>query len=401
MPPPKKRPPLTHFLCLPLTGCQGAAQWKASLRRITNDVVANCPVLTSTSTSTPNSIPASTVKDNGGEESSIPVKAIRPLGTLHLTIGVMSLKGEGRVEGAVECLRELDLGGLLGDAKEGGPRDVRGKDDGEGSRSACNSAMDPAGRATLSGDPTAKAVNIDVTSLLRTDGAKQHSETMTATDFPSAPAQHDQNASFPPPLTLSFTGLKSMQSPKSTSLLYAPPTDTTGRLYPFCQSLKDRFTAEGFMAEEERALKLHATILNTIYAGKVYLSKKLVQGPDGRFGVAEVKKSDDGDESGDEHHEDEQVSRNPADGEELVEGRKERTSVKAEVPKGKKKGKKKKQVVKFDARDLIKRYVDFEWAKDVRIEKVAICEMGAKKMTDEKGEVVGEEYTEIASVPLP
>ena len=398
MPPPKKRPPLTHFLCLPLTGGPAVPQWRASLRRFGDDVAADCAVGASTaisgsttapstfkstsasasaSASTPNSNLSTTVNGKEGEGNKIPVKAIRPLGTLHLTIGVMSLKEERRVEGAVECLRGLDLGGFLGGAKQTtrqeGDVEQRGK-----------YPMDTARREMSSGDSATKAEVIDGKSILSTREAMQPPEGSIGTGSP------------PPPLTLSFTGLKSMQSPKSTSFLYVPPTDTTGRLYPFCQSLRDHFTAEGFIFEEDRALKLHATILNTIYAGKVFPSKKLVQGPDGRFGVAEVEASGGGDEEGGEHHEQGQVSGKSADEEELLEGRKEGTE-----PKGKKKGERKKQVVKFDARELMKRYVDFVWAQDVRIEKVAICEMGAKKMTDEKGEVVGEEYTEVASFPLP
>ncbi len=55
---------------------------------------------------------------------------------------------------------------------------------------------------------------------------------------------------------------------------------------------------------------------------------------------------------------------------------------------------------KIDASALIGRYKDYEWAKDVRIERVAICEMGAKKITE--GEVVVDQvYTEVASVQLP
>ena len=55
---------------------------------------------------------------------------------------------------------------------------------------------------------------------------------------------------------------------------------------------------------------------------------------------------------------------------------------------------------KFDARELVERYREFEWARDVRMEKVSICEMGAKKVLE--GEVVVDQvYTEVASVPLP
>ncbi|KAL8981434.1 MAG: hypothetical protein Q9205_003776 [Flavoplaca limonia] len=378
--PPKKRPQLTHFLCLPLTGPKAVPQWQASLRKFEDDVkgmgdVATSPVahpgtnstftphlpFESTSVSAPTSNPVSTSiststsasthsttapsKENGkgkAKDSDIPVKAIRPLGTLHLTIGVMSLKEEGRLEGAVELLKGIDLGALL--------RDAGKKEDGEG---------------------------VDTTST---------STTLPISPLP--PSQPNKNAS-PPPLTLSFTGLHSMHSPKSTSFLYTPPTDSNDRLYPFCQALRDRFATEGFMVDKERALKLHATVLNTIYADKVSPSKKLMQGADGRFGLVKMDVGAVEEKLEEEYQEHDQEA-----GEEELESRPSK-------PRGKGRSKGKKRIVKFDARGLLERYKEFEWVKDVKIEKVAICEMGAKKVIDGKGVVVGEEYTEVASVSLP
>ncbi|KAL8891588.1 MAG: hypothetical protein Q9192_005717, partial [Flavoplaca navasiana] len=372
--PPKKRPPLTHFLCLPLTGPKAVPQWQASLRKFVDDVKGMSDVATSsvahpgtnttsaphlpfesTSVSAPTSTSPSTStqcatapnKDKGkgkarAKDSGIPVKAIRPIGTMHLTVGVMSLKEEGRLEGALELLKGLNLGVLLQDPEK--------REDGEG---------------------------VDTTST---------STTLPISPLP--PSQSNQNAS-PPSLTLSFTGLQSMHSPKSTSFLYTPPTDSTGRIYRFCQALRDRFATEGFMVDEERALKLHATVLNTIYADKVSQSKKLVQGADGRFGVVKTDEGAMEENLGEEYQEHDQEAR-----EEELESRPSK-------PRGRGRSKGKKKIVKFDARELLERYKEFEWANDVRIEKVAICEMGAKKMIDERGEVVGEEYTEVASITSP
>ena len=55
--------------------------------------------------------------------------------------------------------------------------------------------------------------------------------------------------------------------------------------------------------------------------------------------------------------------------------------------------------LKIDAQALLDMYADFVWAKDVVLDRIAICEMGAKQRV-ENGVVVGEEYTEVASVPL-
>ena len=128
-----------------------------------------------------------------------------------------------------------------------------------------------------------------------------------------------------------------MQSPTRTSSLYTAPTAASAALLlPFCTTLRQTFIEAGFLIPEDRQLKLHATIVNTIYAREAKSGKK-------RWGKGSGK---------------------------------------------------------FDAASLIERYKDFEWAKDFRIENVAICEMGAK-MVMQGEEVVDQVYTEVASVPLP
>ena len=87
--------------------------------------------------------------------------------------------------------------------------------------------------------------------------------------------------------------------------------------------------------------------------------------------------------------------------------------MKAKGQSGEKKrgGERKWRDGKFDAGYLIDRYENMAWMEGVRIEKVAICEMGAKDVVQEEGESVGngqkeprmvqQEYKEIASVELP
>lgn len=50
----------------------------------------------------------------------------------------------------------------------------------------------------------------------------------------------------------------------------------------------------------------------------------------------------------------------------------------------------------IDARELMQRYEDFEWARGVHLERLAICRMGAREVGD--GD---EEYVVEAEVPLP
>jgi len=93
----------------------------------------------------------------------------------------------------------------------------------------------------------------------------------------------------------------------------------------------------GFLVPDDRALKLHATIVNTIYAKS---------GRGGRGGGH---------------------------------------------------GPNAKALVRLDAKDVMERYAEFVWCEGLQVGKVAICKMGAKRVVDVAGGVVGEEYEEVAA----
>jgi activating signal cointegrator complex subunit 1 len=135
-----------------------------------------------------------------------------------------------------------------------------------------------------------------------------------------------------PSLRITLKGLQSMHAPVSTSTLYVPPVESPS-LLSFCQQLKDAFTAAELLTPDKRPLLLHATIVNTIY-----------------------------------------------------------------VPGFKKYGGhgKKKAKLTIDAEDLLEEWEDFTWMENVRVEKVAVCRMGAKK-----GEHGEERYEEEGSVEMP
>jgi activating signal cointegrator complex subunit 1 len=144
------------------------------------------------------------------------------------------------------------------------------------------------------------------------------------------------------PLNVTLRGLKAMHPPPKTSILYSAPEDPDGRLYRLCAKLKEVFSE--FMVQDTRPLLLHATILNTVY-------------------VPGIREKSSG--SGAGH--------------------------------GKNKAK-----MTIDAREILERYSEFAWMEDVKIEKVAICRMGAKRMKDEKGvETEDEEYIIESAVELP
>jgi activating signal cointegrator complex subunit 1 len=299
-PPSHRKPPLTHFLCLPLVTPSSRPQLETSIETFRSHVSPNQPEQTT------------------NVATRIHPKAIRPVGVLHCTLGVMSLDGP-TLQKAIDLLQNLDINSLLSSAS-----------------------------------PTSNPSLPTPWTLIPTKSNK--------------PATHGQ------PITISLTGLSSMHSPTNTSILYIPPSDPTQRLYPFCLSLQKLFQNEGLLLPDNRELKLHATIVNTIYAK----GRKKRAGP-------KRKGSHGGEPS-------------PGSGEPggLVKGKED-----DEEDRSQGHGPHSNAPLKFDARRLLEEYKNFVWAEGVVLDRIAICEMGAKKLLGVDGEVVGEEYTEVASVGLP
>lgn len=144
----------------------------------------------------------------------------------------------------------------------------------------------------------------------------------------------------PSPLTITLRGLHTTATdPTKATVLYTPPVLFPG-LKTFCNSLRAPFLEAGLMIPDTRPLLLHATIVNTIYV------------------------------------------KNKAAG----------------ASRGDKGGYARKQgKVTIDATELLDEYEDFTWVEDMRVERVAICKMGAKKVEDES---VGQEYEQEAWVEI-
>ncbi|KAM0504456.1 hypothetical protein D7B24_005669 [Verticillium nonalfalfae] len=181
MPPrPNAKPAFTHFLCIPLITPASRSQVSRSLASFKADVT-------------------------DATSFDIPETAVRPLGTLHLTLGMLSLPSYESVQKATAVLRGLNPPAAFADIK-----------------------------------------SLSTTAPL-------------ATPAPPADTSVDQ---FP---FLTLRGLHSMQRPEQASVLYAAPEDDRGILLRFCERLRDSFIDAGVMVREERPLLLHATIINTIY----------------------------------------------------------------------------------------------------------------------------------------
>lgn len=69
-------------------------------------------------------------------------------------------------------------------------------------------------------------------------------------------------------LHISLRGLATMGTPRKASVLYTIPRDATQRLQVFAEGVRQRFVDAGLVVDEKRELKLHATVLNTVYAKK-------------------------------------------------------------------------------------------------------------------------------------
>ncbi|EMC95047.1 hypothetical protein BAUCODRAFT_72788 [Baudoinia panamericana UAMH 10762] len=273
-PPGQKKPPLTHFLCLPLVTPDSRPHLEESLRYFRDAHAAG--------------------RDDSPElvVPGMHPKAIRAVGALHCTLGVMSLDKQ-KLEQAIETLQGLD-------------------------------------RA--------------VSSLER----------------PVSPPLLNRSSE---PLKINLTGLVSMHNPRNTSILYSAPADLSERLYPFCLEVQRQFADRGFLVPDDRQLKLHATIVNTIYA------KGRTKRPPPKW---------------------KQKLREETPEPEAAPT----TSTSGHGPFA-------NAPLKIDATTILERFKEFVWAEGVVLDRIAICEMGAKKITDAAGKLIGEEYSEVASVKLP
>lgn len=172
-------PQLTHFLCIPLVTSTSRPQLSTSLASFKDDVTGP--------------------KDLGGFELS--AEAVRPVGTLHLTLGMMSFPNDDGLGKAVAMLESLKPRGILAAIK----------------------------KPVLS------------------EAANQAAESSTSQ------------------FLITLQGLNSMQKPDRATVLYAPPLDQEGALQEFGEKIKATFKDAGLLVPDKRPLLLHATIVNTIY----------------------------------------------------------------------------------------------------------------------------------------
>lgn len=145
---------------------------------------------------------------NINSASPLPPSAIRPPGTMHITLGVMHLPQPAQLARAVALLQSLRLRDLIADAH----------------------------------------------TTLRTHGGRAVGD-----DAPSAKRS----------AWLTLRGLRAMHDPARAGVLYAPPGDVAGQeaglVYAVSKAVRQRFIDAGVMEAEERPFVLHATVVNTVH----------------------------------------------------------------------------------------------------------------------------------------
>ena len=304
-----KKPALTHFLCLPLLTPTSTPQLHESLSRFKQSVTRPDRSETPASEGIEANASITTLK--------IPEEAFRPLGVLHLTLGVMSLRTEERKVAAKTLLESLDLLGLLAESER---LDV--------SSSTGNIILNENSLSPPESDPPPTDFGGQASTCLQT-------LTRTITP-PSLSRSRDSTA----PLVVSLRGLQAFPKPQKATVLHCQPQDRTSRLYPFCLKLKQSFVDAGVIEPEGRPLVLHATIVNTVYA------KKDRRNEERRMGSIEFDATD------------------------IMRMYNENGGIEAGEAKG-----------------------EFVWANEILIDRVRICEMGAKLV---ENTMHGQEYTVFA-----
>ena len=425
---PPRTTPLTHFLCLPLTSPSSRPQLRESVSRFSAAESGN--------------------RDCDGVKT-LPPGAVRPPGTIHFTIAVMSLSTPERIREACDFLQGLNVRNMLQQAWE----------------EALQSSPELVQPLMSTGEETMRPGQVQKPRM-------EHDDRETSTVVHLSPA----SPSTPPRLAISLKDLVALHSPSKTSVLFARP-DPQQPLLSFANALRDAFQSAEFLppptstsglskrnqkkksknrgslrteragggedtgfaqtdqpkveaepeaedagkgqavdrAEQVRPpVLLHATIVNTLYAGK-----------GSRWGGRNQPRE----KSTIEKKEEENLQAaedDPRVGEAVAEaGNREKQSDSQLITPDPKSGGRRFVGGKLllDARDLVERYDGFCWARDIHVDRVALCEMGPKKiwgsaiapapapaladhttMVEEKGrrqEVVDEEYTEVSRVWLP
>lgn len=253
MPAKPKAPRPTHFVCFPLVTESSTPQLAESLAYFRSVTVP---------------------PENGGEDQStrnaavnegsdsrlrlIPAGAHRPPGTFHLTLGTMDLTAPEDMERALKLLQDTDYLELLHEAGRGMTAHPTHKIYSEVEQTAREGDQNQA-------ETTSRSPAAPLESLSRAISPPPPNKS-SLKDVPSAPTSLDtpQHHHSPTSISVTLSGLGTFPRASSARIFYAHPHDSTSRLLPFANSIRERFR-EVKLVTDTRPLVLHATVANFIY----------------------------------------------------------------------------------------------------------------------------------------
>lgn len=311
--PPKPSP--THFLCIPLVTPSSRSQLIQSLASFRAEVSDRGATATGLGLSP------------GGYLNVVPEEAIRPVGSLHLTLGVFGFHPKKPQNFGITTNSNND----------------------PGSSSAAAEQVQEEGQEEDKLE-TAKAL---LQSLQPKEILKTYKPPPAMPGSTTIPVISEESAE---ELKITLRGLRSMQStaPQKSAVLYAPPVDPRGRLQQFCEGVRKVFQDAGLMVPDDRPLLLHATVVNTIYVK-------------GRRAQSQSQR-----------------------------GARQRGNIRGGRGGGRQNN---RDRLTIDATGVLDRFEEHVWMENVKVEKIAICKMGARKI-EVDGVVVDEEYEIVGEVDV-
>lgn len=365
----------THFLCFPIASdgtvpviSGSLKQWMDATTRPFRKPPIRAAVSEEASTSkdpdasqtpkdevTPN-IERPTTETFAESLKILPPIVTRAAGTWHLTLGVMNLEEESRKQKALEVLHGLDLQGLLRDAEKGPPKGYK-----------------PA-RKWRDGE---KEKAIPLTSA--------SGEVDTTQDQMKGKEPDNQIQQPLHPITIALTGLGGFPSLKKARVLWARPREQAGptdsadrpvlgdseRLYNFALHLIQPFRDAGLITET-RALALHATVANMRFAKNKGRTPSWKSDQVDARKIGRVWNEFDGDVSAAVDVEIEDAEREDQKQEQAQDV----------TSSGSKQQESDGEDADEEESNIHDAKKEFVWLKDVEVNRVAICKLGASKHED-------------------
>ncbi|KAG9796365.1 Six-hairpin glycosidase, partial [Aureobasidium melanogenum] len=411
--------------------------FKSVTTTTTPDTTRSSATLTAASEDGPEPHPSPTVASNTNSGAVrdetlrlIPPAAHRPPGTFHLTLGVMDLSQEEDMTLALKLLEQIDYVDLLRAAGAGeltaeppprGPKQPQHHDsrpqtrsesetergsrrgDKEEERTAEVEAQKPdtstvtvvasATTTTTSSTkdqdhahsgaesdsltpstsgPTSASLPTSLTrevtpppTLSRSSRASAGTVNTTSTSSLSVPtttptptpsiSSSSIPIQTPSPLTITLHGLGTFPRPSTSRVFYANPLDTTGRLLPFGNAVRRIFQEAGLITET-RPLVLHATVANLIYV---------------RGGSKKPR--------GGRNNKNNKSAKNKDDGTPTCTTSSRSSSSSSSSAKARSKAVKDEDSLRWISPSATHGLGSkFIWARDVNIDRIRICKMGAE-----------------------